>query len=339
MKVWIVRGGKYGEFEETALEKGLVCLGFNEVPNLKKAKSREAVLEIVRHSFPDASSGRISNFRSQLHAFVNGIEKGDLIVMPHKGKSQLSIGRATGEYTYRNDLGDIHHVRPVNWLRSDVARSELKPDLLRSMGAIMTVFQIKRNNAADRFKAVVDGRPDPGYQLAETEEYETDEVDVSQVDIEQVARDQIRTYIEENFKTHDLARLVDMILQAEGYVTHRSDPGPDNGVDILARRGSLGLEGPKLCVQVKSSKTAVDVEILRQLKGSMDDFKAEEGLLVSWGGFNRVVQKQARLSFFSVRLWDADDLITAIQRNYARLSEEVQKELPLKQVWTLVLEE
>jgi len=68
----------------------------------------------------------------------------------------------------------------------------------------------------------------------------------------------------------------------------------------------------------------------------MATFKAEEGLLVSWGGFNQAVNKEARLSFFSVRLWDADDVLAAVQRNYDRLTEELQKELPLKRIWALV---
>ena len=71
----------------------------------------------------------------------------------------------------------------------------------------------------------------------------------------------------------------------------------------------------------------------------MQNFKADQGLLVSWGGFNKAVGKEARLSFFSVRLWGANDLIEAILRNYERLPEELQNELPLKRIWALVIEE
>ena len=42
----------------------------------------------------------------------------------------------------------------------------------------------------------------------------------------------------------------------------------------------------------------------------------------------RGLKKMARLSFFSVRLWDANDLIEAIFKNYDRLPEELQSELP-----------
>jgi len=71
----------------------------------------------------------------------------------------------------------------------------------------------------------------------------------------------------------------------------------------------------------------------------MATFQADQGLLVSWGGFTRAVPKEARLCFFAVRLWDSGDLVEDILRNYDRLPEELQGELPLKRIWALVPEE
>ncbi len=339
MNVWMVRGGKFGEFEPIAFEKSLTCLGFFEMPNLNKAKTETAMRELVQNAFPAASTSRVSNFSAQVYSFAHRMQVGDIIAMPLKGQPQIALARVTGLYEYRTDLGDIHHVRKAEWVRPNVPRGEFKQDLLNSLGAIMTVCQIQRHNAAERFQAILNGKADPGY---EADEESSDVVEAEQNDeiaVEQLARDQIRAHIEANFKKHDLARLVDAVLQAEGYVTHFSSPGPDGGVDILARRGSLGLDGPKLCVQVKSSLAPADVTILRTLQGTMVNFKAEGGLLVCWGGFNNVALKEARQSFFSVRLWDADDLIAAIERNYDRLPKELQNELPLKRIWALVVEE
>ena len=71
----------------------------------------------------------------------------------------------------------------------------------------------------------------------------------------------------------------------------------------------------------------------------MQTFKAEQGLLVCWGGFNKTVLQESKQGHFMVRLWDSSDLVDAIYRNYERLPEEIQAELPLKRVWTLVVEE
>jgi len=56
-------------------------------------------------------------------------------------------GWVEGSYQYRPDLGDAHHARPVKWLRTDVPRTTFRQDLLYSLGAFMTVRQIKRNNS------------------------------------------------------------------------------------------------------------------------------------------------------------------------------------------------
>ena len=71
----------------------------------------------------------------------------------------------------------------------------------------------------------------------------------------------------------------------------------------------------------------------------MQTFNAEQGLLVCWGGFNRAVIQESKQGYFTVRLWDSSDLVGAIYRNYHNLPAEIQAELPLKQVWTLVVED
>ena len=71
----------------------------------------------------------------------------------------------------------------------------------------------------------------------------------------------------------------------------------------------------------------------------MQSFKAEQGLLVCWGGFNKAVLRESKQSHFLVRLWDSGDLVKAIYRNYESLPAEIQAELPLKRTWMLVLEE
>ena len=128
-------------------------------------------------------------------------------------------------------------------------------------------------------------------------------------------------------------------LEAQDYRTAVSDPGPDGGVDIIAGRGPLGFDPPRLCVQVKSSTSPLDVKVLRELKGVMKDFGADQGLLVAWGGFKRTVIAEARRAYFEIRLWDAGNLLNAALSHYDRFSEDLRAELPLKKVWTLVPED
>jgi len=149
--------------------------------------------------------------------------------------------------------------------------------------------------------------------------------------------DQILGHIEAHFTGHAFARLVGAILRAQGFVTQVSGPGPDRGVDILAARGPIGFDPPYMCVQVKSSKKPEDVATLRALQGSMQIFKATQGLLVCWGGFTKALMREARQSFFSIRLWEAADVVEAIYENYDQLPDNIKAELPLERVWMLVI--
>ncbi|MFQ5472525.1 MAG: restriction endonuclease, partial [Dehalococcoidia bacterium] len=227
-------------------------------------------------------------------------------------------------------------------VRNDVPRTSFAQDLLYSLGSLLTVCRIERNNAEERVRAMILGDSDPGLSPKAQAEVVAAEGDVEPevvADVEQMARDQIMSHIRQNFKDHDLARLVAAVLNAEGYTTKVSPPGPDGGVDILAGQGPLGFDGTHLCVQVKATQSSVDVRVFRELQGTMTNFNAAQGLLVSWGGFTRPAEEEARKSFFTVRLWDADALVNAVLEIYDKLPEEFRSELPLKRVWTLVVDE
>ena len=53
MSLWMVRGGRYGEQESVALEKGLICVGFKDVADLSAATDRGAVRELAKQAYPD----------------------------------------------------------------------------------------------------------------------------------------------------------------------------------------------------------------------------------------------------------------------------------------------
>ena len=337
MAIWLVRAGRRGEQEQKALDEGLVTIAWNELPDLKGIESRDALAELYREKNPDHSPRQVGMQVGQVWAFRARISEGDLVVLPLHIQSAIAIGKVTGPYKYRTDLGsDVLHTRPVEWLRTDTPRTSFDGDLLLSFGAYMTVCQVRRNNAEGRIMAVLSGKI---AKRLEEEEVELDDEGEETFDIEQAARDQILEYIQRRFSGHQLANLVDAVLQAEGYLTRVSPPGPDGGVDILAGSGPMGFSEPRMCVQVKSSSGPSDVTVLRGLQGILQNFRAGQGLLVAWGGFNQAVLKEARQSFFQIRLWDSGDLVKAIFKNYDRLPDQLQAELPLKRIWALVLEE
>ena len=342
--VWLVRAGSQGEDEAVALESGLAMIGFTDIPDLTAAGSSAEVSRRVGQANPDAQVSRNRNRAAQLTKFLLRMRDGDIVALPLKTRpGRVALGRVTGAYRYQKIDGVNRHTRPVKWIRPDIPRSDFRQDLLYSLGAFMTVCRIQRNGAEVRIAAILAGSRDPGDPTEETPAPNGGDADTGDdaatPNIARIAHDQILDLIRSRFTGHDLARLVDAVLQAEGYSTLLSPAGPDGGVDILAGRGSLGFEGPRICVQVKATADPADVNVLRALQGTMQSFNAEYGLLVSWGGFTRALEREARQGFFTVRLWRADDLVSAIYRNYDRLSEQIQTEIPLERVWTLVRED
>ena len=114
--------------------------------------------------------------------------------------------------------------------------------------------------------------------------------------------------------------------------------GPDCGVDVLAGTGPLGLDEPRLVVQVKSEAGAVGVPVVQQLMGAMHSHQTSQGLLVAWGGITKPAQHQLANQYFRVRVWSSKELLEALFRTYDRLSEEIRSDIPLKRVWSLVEE-
>ena len=341
-KVYLVRAGSNGEDEDYALENGLSIIGFRELGSLESAKDYDDMLKLIKSGWPNLKPKTAVHYAGQMWTFAIAMKEGDTVVLPRKTTSQIALGKVIGPYKYQKVGNEFRHTRPVKWIRTDVPRSTFAQDLLYSFGAFMTVCNITRNDAERRVAAVLAGKQDPGPSVPVVKQQKeesgsvTEDAAAEMVNLPQLAHDQIVAHIQTRFSGHDLARLVDAVLQADGWVTKVSPPGADGGVDILAGRGSFGLDEPRLCVQVKSQNNPVDVSVLRTLQGSMQTFSARQGLLVCWGGYNKPVQQEARQSHFSVRLWESRDLVEAIYRTYEALPAEIQAELPLKRVWVLV---
>ena len=266
---------------------------------------------------------------------INKIQKNDIAILPSRSSSIVAIGRVTGDYEYLEG----RHVRRIKWMRQDIPRADIGQDLLYSLGAAMTVCQIKRNNAEERFSAMLSGKPDPHLHRIISPDNEDDEnAEGIFVDLEEQAIDQIRKIIKSKFSGHHFTRLVESILKVQGYQTYMSPEGPDGGIDILAGFGPMGFDKPRICVQVKSGGIQNDAAI-RELEGVMSRVGAEQGLFVSWDGFNKTALSSLAGLFFKVRLWDDKKLIEQLLSNYDKLPDEIQAELPLKRIWVVVAED
>jgi|SRR5918996_1098348 restriction system protein len=219
MSVWLVRAGGHGEREALALEQGMAVIGWDELPDLN-VSSRDQLEELCRNTYPNLKQNTIRNWVGQLWAFRQRIQVIDLVVLPLKTRTAIAIGRVTGPYKFLPDQPEgARHTRKVEWLQTDIPRTSFDQDLLYSFGAFMTVCQIRRNAAEERISSILTGRAVP-------REVQEDLMPEEITDLEEYAHDQIRAFISQRFRGHELARLVNELLTAQGYHTYfpRLDP-------------------------------------------------------------------------------------------------------------------
>lgn len=342
---WVIRSGRYGERDEWAIENSCSGGGWREVPDLSNTSTRRDIEAIVDDVYPQESPGARTNFTAQLWALRSRIEVGDLMAMPMKTTREIALGRVTSGYRYLSDNEPgYRHVVGVEWQRQ-VPRSVIKQDLLYTLGSSLTIFSPTRHNAVARLEHVLATGQDVGSSGAggastsgRVDKASTGAPDVvdepeSHPDIEVIALDQITTRIAEEFSGHSFAHLVAELLRAEGFEADEAPPGADGGIDITAGRGLLGLESPKLIVQVKTPQ--IGSEVVAQLNGLVHTHGADYGLLATWAGLSRPAREAVKHQRFRVKVWESEDIVAALLRNYEKLPEDITERVPLRRVWML----
>lgn len=344
MNAWVVRAGQQGENEHWNLDQRRATVGWPEVGDLSGARQREDVRALVEEAYPADSPSKLANTTGQLWAFRGAIKEGDLVVLPLKTKpGYIRFGRVTGRYFYDESQPDKtrRHSLPVEWFSDPISKTVIEQDLIYTINGTLTVFRPRRNNAAARLEAIAGGSHDPGeseetrVQHAATDETASDVTDPDTAPSVVAIRDRIRSHVAENFREHELTRLVAEILEVLGFHCEVSPPGPDGGVDIIGGMGPLGMDAPTLIVEVKSEPTPISVRVLRGLHSAMTQHGADQALLVAWGGVTKPAQTEFQRDRTKMRIWDAEALLDQLFTTYDRLPSSTRAQIPMRQVWVL----
>ncbi|NBI06977.1 restriction endonuclease [Senegalia massiliensis] len=340
MSIWLFRAGSNGEYENKFLTEGRVYLTWDELNfDLRNVECKKELYKVLINHYDLEKEKTAINWASQIWPMVYNMEKEDWVVLPSKVNRTIHFGKIIGDYIFDESLGNpYYHYREVDWFAQDIPRDRFDQDILYSLGAFMTVCRIHKNNAEERIKQMY--KNNWYIPKAKTVEELVDDSDEAvPVDLNEYIFDSISERIIQKFKGHKMEELIEEILKAKGFTTFRSPEGSDHGVDILASADTLGFGSPKICAQIKTSNNPLDRPTLDQLIGTMSNFNADFGLLVSWSGFKNSVIREIPKQFFKVRLWDSQKIIEEIFKNYESLSDKIKAEIPLKRVWMLNEEE
>ncbi len=338
MSIWLFRAGKNGEYEDKFLTDNRVYFTWDDLNiDLSKFKERSELIEDIRSRYSLTKDRQAINYASQIWPIVHRMKKGDWVVLPSKINRTIHFGEVIGDYVFDESLGNhYYHYRDINWFATDIPRDNFDQDILYSLGAFMTVCKIHKNDAENRLKTMYKNGWQKKPQVLQPDLSDDDDIiEQSSVDLNDFILDKISERIIQRFKGHEMEFLIEEILKAKGFQTYRSPEGADHGVDLLASSDTLGFGPPRICVQVKSTDSSIDRPTLDQLIGTMSNYNADYGLLVSWGGFKTSVIKEIPKQFFKVRLWDSKKIMEEIFNNYDKMSDEIKAEIPLKRVWML----
>ena len=317
MSVWVVRAGKHGEGEDFAINQQMSGISFGLRKDIAEFPTRDTLRQHLESS----------KAADQLWRFAHDVQVGETVVLPCKLSRLVAVGKVTGGYRYEADF-QFPHIRPVKWDAVDIPRASFDQDLMSSFGALSTIFRVSRPNAQERIERVT--RRHNGEVLDDSPVTVdlTDDGDIA-FDWDEVISAQIIERVRQKFTGHGLEYLVESILKAQGYTTLLTGQGPDGGIDIVAGKGEMGFEEPRLCVQVKSVAAPVGLADYNRLQGNMIGIDAHHGLLVSLSDFTRAVHGENRRSFFQVRLWGPGELVRNLLNTYDRLPAEIRADIPL----------
>ena len=151
---------------------------------------------------------------------------------------------------------------------------------------------------------------------------------------EEQALSEIKNYIGA-MPPYEFQELVADLLKAMSYyVSWTAPPGKDGGVDIIAYTDPLGTRAPRIKVQVKRQKNAVDLPGLKSFLANVND--GDVGIYVCTGGFTKDAAEHARnQERRKLTLIDVELLVDLWVDTYEELDDLARKRLPLTPVYFL----
>lgn len=324
--MWMIRNPG-GEHADELLTRNVITLGWAAATDaLTNARTPEDFYKAIRTTYPEYKPQQVINAGSQLYKFAHGVAVGDLVVTYDSPQRLYHIGKITGDmYTDASGPEHMIHRRPVEWL-AQVERDKLSKAARNSLGSTLTIFQ-PADEAVKELNALATGKP-PIVPPGETPPVEVEDPFAS---AQERSKELIKDRIIE-LDWDDMQHLVAGILRAMGYKTRVTPAGSDRGRDIIASPDGLGLEQPRIFVEVKHRQGQMGAPEVRKFVGGRDP-QHDRCLYVSTGGFTKEARYEAERAKFPLTLVDSDMLVELLTEHYDTVDAETRTLVPLRKTY------
>ena len=325
-KMWMVRSMR-GEYLPDWLKNNIITIGWSRVGDLSKISKQDIKRKIENLYHPKGPASGIQ--AGMLDNFARNVKIGDTVITYTREAREYYLAKIVGPYEWHSDLSEKGedpqpNVRKVEWNKKGISRDLLSPNAKNQLSATLTLFKVSED-VAKEFEDILKGK---------VQNITTDDID-SSVEI------QVKNLIENSFETlkdrinnlspDEMEELMKEILNAMGYIARRTPKGPDRGVDVMASKDGLGLEDPRIFVEIKHRQSQQGSKEIRAFLGGRKE--SDKCIFVSTGGFTKDAKYEAERSSIPISLIDLDYLAELVSLHYDNFRAEGKLLLPLSKIY------
>jgi restriction system protein len=321
--MWTVRAGEHGRLFEEFRKKSIVAIGWNELGDLSSLKGSDQVKGLLAQKFPNKKPGWLGMSTSQVGRFRFDMKKGDWVVTYNPESREYLVGKIEGDYDFNPEEMEYHHTRKVKW-QGSVSRDSLTATTKNTLGAISTLFQVGAESEKEIVQLLSEGVRTPETITEEPE------LEAIREDMKEKAAENIKDMIL-RLDWDEVQELVAGLLRAMGYKTIVSPVGADRGADVRASPDALGMQDPRIVVEVKHREASIGRQ---QVASFITGIRpGNKGLYVSTGGFSKDAKFEAERAPQPVTLVDLDMLVSLIIQYYDAFDNEARALIPLHKIY------
>lgn len=319
----MVRAGESGYLIDDFIENKIVAIGWKDVGDLTSIDNINELKTILRETYQDYKDFQVNLNAGQIMRFKKELRINDHVITYSPSTRYYWIAKILSDYEYNPKLTDYHNIRRVEWI-DKVSRDDLSIKTKNSLGSALTIFKVANESISEIFALL------SGSKIPKDPVEKEDSLEILKDDFIAKAHEFIKDKVL-TLDWEDMQELVAGIIRAMGYKTRVSPRGADRGKDILASPDGLGLEEPRILVEVKHRQGTIGAPEVRSFLGGLR--QNDKGLYVSTGGFTREAKYEAERSNTPLSLVDADLLISLIIQYYDHFDSETKALIPLKKIY------
>lgn len=327
-RTWVVRAGKDAVYIDDFRGNSLVALGWAEAGPVSAEMADQELTDRFDRAFPGSKPASRRSWQGQVRRFVGEVAPGDRVATYDPNLRLYLLGSVAGPLSWRP--GPMPRVFPVKWTHQ-ASRDALSAAARNGLGSIASFFRASEETSAELWAKATplsdSTAPPPPGPIPDGEEDDTET-------LREDVLERADRFIEDRIAALDwrqMQELVAGILRGMGYQTTVSADGPDRGVDIFASPDGLGLQEPRIFVEVKHRGGAMGADQVRRFLGGRRS--GDRCLYVSTGGFTKEARFEAERSNVPLTLVTLPMLRDLLVQHYERLDSETRTLVPLQRLY------